>query len=353
MNNLFQKKESVTISYSALKDVFLNLMKEQFDLSNLSAKDISLKHRENDFYIAYHPISIDCQIEILNSQKLQDYLSADPQHGKFLFHRLEKNTVVFNSWLTRTLLEEALGFQVNQQIIACDTHGIPKNIVFCSEDIISEKEPEKDVYILTEIYEDRDGIREFHILNVGFEPDILIDEMRSKIQEDEYGYIKKNGVYIDQPFNSITDWAEFSTDYNEGFVSYSIQKHPISSALTKVLSQENPSLDMEEKSSSNEETFMYPVRIKQILEGVVEIPAANKQEALLKADILYNQEGHELPDMDDVEPLTFECIFSKGLSSEKTDTRSVDELIQASKNRTDNSSIENNHSFHEIEKCSR
>ena len=54
----------------------------------------------------------------------------------------------------------------------------------------------------------------------------------------------------------------------------------------------------------------FPIKIKQILEGHVVIDADSLEEALQKADQKYNREGHELPDMDDVNPLKFESAMA-------------------------------------------
>lgn len=49
----------------------------------------------------------------------------------------------------------------------------------------------------------------------------------------------------------------------------------------------------------------YIVKIQQLLEGHVYIKAASPNQALEQADLLYNGQGEELPDMDDVCPLSF------------------------------------------------
>lgn len=49
----------------------------------------------------------------------------------------------------------------------------------------------------------------------------------------------------------------------------------------------------------------YWIEVQQTLTGCVEIEANSVQEALRIADQRFNENGEELPDMDDCEPLTF------------------------------------------------
>lgn len=56
---------------------------------------------------------------------------------------------------------------------------------------------------------------------------------------------------------------------------------------------------------------IYDVRIQQLLEGHVKIKASSPNNALEQADLLYNGQGEELPDMDDVCPLHFSIEESR------------------------------------------
>ena len=47
------------------------------------------------------------------------------------------------------------------------------------------------------------------------------------------------------------------------------------------------------------------VKIRQVLEGYVDIDAATAEEAIRKAKDIYEGQGEELPDMDDGLPLEF------------------------------------------------
>lgn len=76
----------------------------------------------------------------------------------------------------------------------------------------------RELYNLIEIYESDDGIRLFQILESSFNEDILKVKMQDKIEADEYGYIKENGI------EESSD-TYFLTKFNEGFVEYSIVKN--------------------------------------------------------------------------------------------------------------------------------
>ena len=56
----------------------------------------------------------------------------------------------------------------------------------------------------------------------------------------------------------------------------------------------------------SEKKKTYTVKIIQTLEGYVSIDAGSEAEALEIADKFYNEQGNELPDMDDCCSLTFE-----------------------------------------------
>jgi hypothetical protein len=49
----------------------------------------------------------------------------------------------------------------------------------------------------------------------------------------------------------------------------------------------------------------YAILIEQIRQGIVEIEAESREDALDKADEMYNRQGKELPEMDDCEGLRF------------------------------------------------
>lgn len=82
-------------------------------------------------------------------------------------------------------------------------------------DASGRKENPQVVYSLCEEHEGDDGIREFHILGVATDMNILREMMESKIKEDEYGLIAENGI-DEHGENS------FCSKFNCGFVSFYI-----------------------------------------------------------------------------------------------------------------------------------
>lgn len=58
----------------------------------------------------------------------------------------------------------------------------------------------------------------------------------------------------------------------------------------------------------------YSIRITQKLEGYIEVEADNSAEALQLAGEIYNGQGHDLPEMEDCNPLEFELVNECSLS---------------------------------------
>lgn len=79
---------------------------------------------------------------------------------------------------------------------------------------VFDPEPEPKLHVLCEEYEGDDGIRSFTILGISHDEDALRALMQSKIAEDEYGLIAKNGIDEDLRDN------HFMTNFQDGFVEY-------------------------------------------------------------------------------------------------------------------------------------
>lgn len=75
-----------------------------------------------------------------------------------------------------------------------------------------------NIYILTEEFEGKEGIREFTIVHISFDIDKLKDILKDIIKMDQYGLIEKNGIEVDGELY-------FTTKYNDGFVGYQILEH--------------------------------------------------------------------------------------------------------------------------------
>lgn len=103
-----------------------------------------------------------------------------------------------------------------------------------------EKKPDV-MYVLCEEIEGKDGIREFSIVGVSQDKQLLQDIMQEKIEKDQYGFIKDKGVEEHSE-------DSFRTNFENGFVEYNIQKEQV---LTRELlrgrevkKEKDPSLDM-------------------------------------------------------------------------------------------------------------
>lgn len=75
-------------------------------------------------------------------------------------------------------------------------------------------------YCLCEEFEGTDGIREFQIKATGWDQDKLRELMQAVVRNDEYGLIAKNGI-------SDNEADLFCTEFEDGFVQYSIQEQKI------------------------------------------------------------------------------------------------------------------------------
>ncbi|MGN0261934.1 MAG: hypothetical protein ACI4B9_03695 [Eggerthellaceae bacterium] len=80
---------------------------------------------------------------------------------------------------------------------------------------------QKPLYVLTETMEDEDAIRDFRIIGISENRDLLQHELQQLVQNDEYGFFQRNG-FEEQEENSATSVYE----YGGGFVSYDISEVP-------------------------------------------------------------------------------------------------------------------------------
>ena len=113
-----------------------------------------------------------------------------------------------------------------------------------------EPEPERSVFCLCEEFEGTDGIREFQILAVSAHKAALRQMMEDKINADEYGMIKNNGI-------AVLDEDHFLTEFDCGFVEYYISER-------KVLSREEIGLMlMDEPMSLPEDITKHISEIKK------------------------------------------------------------------------------------------
>lgn len=83
-------------------------------------------------------------------------------------------------------------------------------------------------FVLKEEMEKDDGIREFSILGISTDFEALRDLMTQQIIADSYGFISKNGVYEERK-----DF--FQTNFDEGFVEYSITEYESNIGEDKVM----------------------------------------------------------------------------------------------------------------------
>ncbi len=115
------------------------------------------------------------------------------------------------------------------------------------------QDEDNGVYFLIEEREDDDLPRNMDVLAVSKDRDGLRKLMQAKIEKDEYGYIAENG---------ISDESEdhFCTNYEGGFVQYSISKH-------LVLSKE----DIEQllRTSEYDPVYHPPENLREILVSVI------------------------------------------------------------------------------------
>lgn len=78
----------------------------------------------------------------------------------------------------------------------------------------------KTIFLLIETLEKEDNLRNFEILATSFDINKLREILKNEIQDDKYDFIKKNGI-------SHQNEDYFETNYNEGFVEYSIIENKI------------------------------------------------------------------------------------------------------------------------------
>lgn len=76
------------------------------------------------------------------------------------------------------------------------------------------------MHLLLEEHEDNDGIREFMVLGLSTDETLLKKMMQDRIQEDPYGVIDRNGVQENED-------NYFCTEFDGGYVEYSIVEEPV------------------------------------------------------------------------------------------------------------------------------
>lgn len=107
------------------------------------------------------------------------------------------------------------------------------------------EEEAKKLYSLCEEYQNEDGIREFSILGVSEDRELLRAALDRFVKEDIFGYIAEKGV-----FESSPDF--FQTNSEDGFVEYSIDEIPIVKDLKDIFKDENQSLDTLIQAAENQ-----------------------------------------------------------------------------------------------------
>lgn len=81
---------------------------------------------------------------------------------------------------------------------------------------------ECNVYILLETVAGTDGIRDTYVKAVSTDKNKVIAELEKAIEEDEYGYIERNGVYEED-----MERGYFLTNVDDGFVEYNTVSSPL------------------------------------------------------------------------------------------------------------------------------
>lgn len=99
-----------------------------------------------------------------------------------------------------------------------------------------ENQEPKRVYALCEEYENDDGLREFSILGVSEDKEMLQEALQRLVQKDKYGFIAEKGV-----FESTPDF--FQTNFEDGFVGYSIDGVEIVKDIDEIIKEDKTSLN--------------------------------------------------------------------------------------------------------------
>lgn len=84
----------------------------------------------------------------------------------------------------------------------------------------------KPMFVLCEETKDKDGNRDFQILALSENRDLLRQELRNLIQADEYGLISRNGVDHDDMSDD-----NFMTNCDGGYLHYYIEEHPVATKM--------------------------------------------------------------------------------------------------------------------------
>lgn len=94
---------------------------------------------------------------------------------------------------------------------------------------------QNNAYVLNEVHVEQDSLRHFKTILVTVDKDKAIDRLYKMVDEDKYGYFKKNGAEDENGFHinlkSICRDREYicsKDDNNYGdFVAYSIEQHEV------------------------------------------------------------------------------------------------------------------------------
>ena len=133
--------------------------------------------------------------------------------------------------------------------------GHDVQVSFDSAKDAPEQADQPKMLLLCEEYESEDGIREFTVLAVSEDEEMLQKLLAAKVEKDEYGFIAKNGIDDAGP-------NHFCTEFEEGFVEYYILEE-------NVLSREQLQEMLQTKDYQKIHT--YPDNFREVLTNIVEV----------------------------------------------------------------------------------
>jgi hypothetical protein len=133
--------------------------------------------------------------------------------------------------------------------------GHDVQVSFDSAKDAPEQADQPKMLLLCEEYESEDGIREFTILAVSEDEEMLQKLLAAKVEKDEYGFIAKNGI-------DDADPNYFCTEFQDGFVKYYILEE-------NVLSKEQIQEKLQTKDYQKIHT--YPDNFREVLTNIVEV----------------------------------------------------------------------------------
>lgn len=146
-------------------------------------------------------------------------------------------------------------------------------VSFDSAKDIPEQSPatQPKMFILCEEHEDDDAIREFSVLAVSEDEEMLQKLLAAKVKKDEYGLIAKdNGGEYDNPNHFVTEYM-----YEVGFVEYYILEEDV---LSKNQIQEML------QTKEYQKIRTYPDNFRDVLTNIVEVYAGNGHYGSINAD---------------------------------------------------------------------